>query len=295
MLSSSRTSCSCCPSPDGFAQWRNHFPQITSCPNADFDPVFATAISDQFRACCVGQATGECDTPFSESEFIQAVLGFCHRWRWSPVSRLLGQIWLVAVLDCFNFVFERSAVPPAWKSSETVPVFKHVDRTVSRAFKVFEHFITHASRLASSLAMTICAFIDIRQAFDAAWVVATLVRLAQIGVTGGMWRTITNFLVATISQVRIGDAQAHPWMDLGIAQGRALSPPLFNLLVNSSAADIHRCWPGVHLAPASDVRFVCQLCAHDLAILAASAEDLQRGLNAVSSWSGVSAPTNRQL
>ena len=106
---------------------------------------------------------------------------------------------------------------------------------------------------------TFCAFIDIRKAFDTAWVETTLVRLAQIGVTGGMWSTITNFLVGTISQVRIGDAHSHPWMDTGIAQGRVLSPLLFNLLVNSLAADIRRCCPGVRLVPASDVRFVCQL------------------------------------
>ena len=36
-----------------------------------------------------------------------------------------------------------------------------------------------------------CAFVDIRKAFHAAWVEATLIRLAQVGVTGGMWRTIT--------------------------------------------------------------------------------------------------------
>ena len=35
---------------------------------------------------------------------------------------------------------------------------------------------------------------------------------------------------------------------------------------------------------ASDVRFVCQLYADDVAILAGSAEDLQRGLDAVTSW-----------
>ena len=32
------------------AQWRNHFSQIASCLNAEFDTVFAAAISDQFRA-----------------------------------------------------------------------------------------------------------------------------------------------------------------------------------------------------------------------------------------------------
>ena len=207
------------------------------------------------------------------------------------------------MLDFFNLVFAWNAVPPTWKSSEVVPVFEYGDRTnpdnyrpislASCAFKVFEHLIH--GRIAPHIlpvdtlrlrqeTHTFCAFIDIRKAFDTAWVEATLVRLAQIGVTGGMWRTITNFLVGTISQVRIGDAHSHPWMDTGIAQGRVLSPLLFNLLVNSLAADIRRCCPGVRLVPASDVRFVCQLYADDVAILAESAEDLQRGLDAVTSW-----------
>ena len=68
------------------------------------------------------------------------------------------------------------------------------------------------------------------------------------------------------------------------AQGRVLSPLLFNLLVNSLAADIRRCCPGVRLVPASDVRFVCHLYADDVAILTEAAEELQRGLDAVTSW-----------
>ena len=49
---------------------------------------------------------------------------------------------------------------------------------------------------------TFCAFVDTRKAFDTSWVEATLVRLHQAGVTGGMWRTIANFLCGTLSQVR---------------------------------------------------------------------------------------------
>ena len=74
---------------------------------------------------------------------------------------------------------------------------------------------------------TFCAFIDVRMAFDTAWVEATLVRLGQVGVTSGMWRTITNFLVGTLSHVRVGDAHSHSWVDTGIAQGRVLPPPAF--------------------------------------------------------------------
>ena len=60
----------CRRSSDVCAQWRNHFSQIASCQKAEFDTVFAAAISDQFRAYCADQATGEFVAPFTESEFV---------------------------------------------------------------------------------------------------------------------------------------------------------------------------------------------------------------------------------
>ena len=101
---------------------------------------------------------------------------------------------------------------------------------------------------------TFCAFVDIRKAFDTSWIEATLVRLHQSGVTGGMWRTIANSLCGTLSQVRVRGDVSPPWVDTWIAQGRVLSPLLFNLLVNSLAAAIRRASPGVRLVPSSDFR-----------------------------------------
>ena len=49
---------------------------------------------------------------------------------------------------------------------------------------------------------TFCVFVHIMKAFDTSWVEATLVRLHQAGVTGGMWRTTANFFCGTLSQVR---------------------------------------------------------------------------------------------
>ena len=70
---------------------------------------------------------------------------------------------------------------------------------------------------------TFCAFVDIHKAFDTSWVEATLVRLHQVGVTGGMWRTVANFLCGTLSKVRVCGDVSPPWVDTGIAQGRVLS------------------------------------------------------------------------
>ena len=59
--------------------------------------------------------------------------------------------------------------------------------------------------------------------------------LYAVGTSGRMWHLIANFLSGTLSQVRIGDSTTQPWVDSGIAQGRASSPLLFNVLVDTLA------------------------------------------------------------
>ena len=85
---------------------------------------------------------------------------------------------------------------------------------------------------------TLVAFIDIKKAFDSCWVEATLVRLFDFGVTGRLWHLLANFLCGTMSQVRLGGSVSSPWVDSGIAQGRVLSPLLFNLLIDSLAVTL---------------------------------------------------------
>ena len=130
---------------------------------------------------------------------------------------------------------------------------------------------------------TFVVFVDIEKAFDTAWVEATLVRLHDAGVQGLLWRLISNFLRHTVSQVRLGGDLSEPWPDSGIAQGRVLSPLLFNLLVDGLAVAVHHASPGV-LLPGSVDRFTAQLYADDLVIAAESPSDLQTALNAVSEW-----------
>ena len=102
---------------------------------------------------------------------------------------------------------------------------------------------------------TSVAFIDIKKAFDFCWVEATLVRLFDFGVMGRLWHLLANFLCGTLSQVRLGGSVSSPWVDSGIAQGRVLSPLLFNLLIDSLAVALRSTIPGVSLA-ASDQALV---------------------------------------
>ena len=54
---------------------------------------------------------------------------------------------------------------------------------------------------------------------------ATLVRLHQSGVIGGMWRTIANFLCGTLSQVRVRGDVSPPWgWTQGLHRGACFHP-----------------------------------------------------------------------
>ena len=127
------------------------------------------------------------------------------------------------------------------------------------------------------------AFVDIEKAFDTAWVEATLARLHDVGVQGLQGHLISNFLRLTVSQVRLVGDLSEPWPDSGIAQGRVLSPLLFNLLVDGLAVANHHALPGVLLPGYVDL-FTAQLCAEDLVIAAESPSDLQTALITISEW-----------
>ena len=99
-----------------------------------------------------------------------------------------------------------------------------------------------------------------------------------------MWALIAHFVHGTFSQVRCGSDLSEPWQDSGIAQGRVLSPLLFNILVDGLARVVHDACPGVSLMGSWDSRFAGQLYADDLVVVADSAADLQTGLDAVSAW-----------
>ena len=131
---------------------------------------------------------------------------------------------------------------------------------------------------------TFVAFVDIEKAFDTSWVEATLVRLHDIGVRGLVWNLLSNFLRHTVSQVRLGNELSDQWVDSGIAQGRVLSPLLFNLLVDGLATEVQLASPGVHLPGNAQCRFTDQLYADDLVVVADSPQDLQTALNAVHRW-----------
>ena len=79
------------------------------------------------------------------------------------------------------------------------------------------------------------AFVDRKKAFHTSWVEATLVLLYESGVTRQFWGLIAHFLRQAQFQVRLGALLSEAWEDRDIAQGRVLSPLLFDLLIDGLA------------------------------------------------------------
>ena len=87
---------------------------------------------------------------------------------------------------------------------------------------------------------TWCAFIDIKKAYDVAWYDTALVRLQRLGVHPALWHLIDDIRFDCSSCVRLSDGLSNVWdTEGGLAQGRVLSPLLFNIFINDFLTEMH--------------------------------------------------------
>ena len=134
-------------------------------------------------------------------------------------------------------------------------------------------------------ATTFCAFIDLKNAFGTCWVDAALCRLYRAGITGDIWKLICDMCTNCQSCIQVHGGTSAFGDNSGLGQGRVLSPLLFNVVINSAAAAIKRACPGVSLGRGHGSPNVTTLMyADDIVILAETAADLQRALDALSDW-----------
>ena len=97
---------------------------------------------------------------------------------------------------------------------------------------------------------------------------------------------VKDTLLVQTDQSRLAERLSSTWdVKGGLAQGRVLSPLLFNIVINGLAASIRRVCRGVQLGTSTDSpRVPVLLYADDVVILADTPEELQAALDAVSRW-----------
>ena len=261
----------------------------------------------RFYELTADRSSGYSDTPFSASELSRS-LNLCHDSTPGqdglPYREFQSHLsWWRAILLLFSPILCSSGTSllPLGSSAKYRPI-----ALASCALLFSSGWCTAGSHLASAVVSMIaraafdgeqmfarvawwtrCGFgmtsilcaptLDIREAFDTAWVEATLVRLHQAGVTGGMWRTFANFFCGTLSQVR---ARGEVSLWLTLASRRDVCSHLSCSTSKSTVCSGHttRFRQVSGSCPNSDFRFKCQLYADDLVTLAESEYDLQLSL-----------------
>jgi hypothetical protein len=121
------------------------------------------------------------------------------------------------------------------------------------------------------------AFLDVEKAYDRTFRLRLLTRLLDVGITGRVFRSITQMLLTARRAVRIGKLLSDWFLtNCGVPQGAILSPILFDIFLDDIIKDINAVGDGVTLGGRT---VSCLLFADDIALLSNSPEGLQRMLD----------------
>jgi hypothetical protein len=122
-------------------------------------------------------------------------------------------------------------------------------------------------------------FLDVRKAFDTVWRDGLWARLWDCQVRGKMWRVLRSVYSSVKSSVLV-DNQRTRWFDIeqGVRQGDSMSPILFAVFIDELVKELRATGLGVRLG---ETKLQALLFADDVALLAASPEELQQLIDVV--------------
>uniref|UniRef100_A0A3Q3BK07 ribonuclease H n=1 Tax=Kryptolebias marmoratus TaxID=37003 RepID=A0A3Q3BK07_KRYMA len=88
----------------------------------------------------------------------------------------------------------------------------------------------------------IIVFFDIEKAYDSLWKEGLLIKIKQMGISGKMFNWVADFLLDRKIKVKIGNDYSKEFnVENGIPQGSAISPILFNIMINDIFSDTDKC------------------------------------------------------
>ena len=129
---------------------------------------------------------------------------------------------------------------------------------------------------------TFVSFIDFHKAFDKVNRDLLWFKLMSVGISGKILDAIQSLYENVQCTVKVNDL-CSPWFPVtnGVKQGCKISPTLFSIYINDLAEEIKRLNCGVN---PDDTIVSVVLYADDIVLIAPTAKNLQRMLDALNSW-----------
>ena len=122
----------------------------------------------------------------------------------------------------------------------------------------------------------VCAFLDIKRAYDVVWRSAMWKAMWECGVRGKMWRVIQKIYEGVESCVEVNGTKSE-WKGstVGVRQGCVISPTLFSIFINGMAEDLRRANKGIKWKGKT---FNILMFADDVVLVAEKEEDMHHML-----------------
>ena len=131
---------------------------------------------------------------------------------------------------------------------------------------------------------TFCAYVDLQKAFDCVNRDFLMYKLLNTGINGKIYFAVKNIYETTEARVRLNNQLESQWFTtlFGVRQGDSMSPTLFSVYLNDLTREIKGLNAGINVN-GRDVSIL--LYADDIALVAASEENLQEMLHVLHNWS----------
>ena len=129
---------------------------------------------------------------------------------------------------------------------------------------------------------TYVAFIDMEKAFDRVDRMLLFYKMLRCGIGGKIYQCLRNMYDGCKSCINVNGFLTEDFpTEFGVKQGDCLSPTLFNLYINDFVEDLKDASCGVNIGMCN---VHCLLYADDIALIAATEEDLQNMLSILENW-----------
>lgn len=197
----------------------------------------------------------------------------------------------ITLLSCLGKLFTSILSKRLELYSEEIELIHNNQAVFRKGFSTLDHIPTLqflSNTLMKCKKKLFCAFIDFKQAFDTVWRNGLWRKLLNYGINGKCFKYITNMYKGIKSLIKMnGTVSDFFCCNVGVRQGKNLSPFLFSLYINDvenylvekNIAGLQSFTTSIENELCIYIKLLVLLYADDTVILAESGDDLQNALN----------------